>query len=132
MMESGVWSISRSGRERTAPQKHNDQGRNCGQCDAVTDRHGQLFPLSCTKILRYHNAGTYGDSYKKYQKQVQDRAGASYCRQGVVAHVFSDDNTVYGVVKLLSDIADQHGDCKNYNLLPGVFPPSYRTARKVL
>jgi predicted PurR-regulated permease PerM len=25
--------------------------------------------LSCTKILRYHNAGTYGDSYKKYQKQ---------------------------------------------------------------
>ena len=87
-------------------QKHNNQGRNCGKCDAVTDRHGQLFPLSCTKILRYHNAGTYGDSYKKYQKQVQDRAGASYCRQGVVAHVFSDDNTVYGVVKLLSDIAD--------------------------
>ena len=55
---------------------------------------------------------------EKHQQQVKNGTGAAHSRQGVVSHKFSHDDAVYGVIKLLRDVSDDHRDRKKCNVFP--------------
>ena len=65
------------------------------------------------------------DPDEKHQQQVKNGTGAAHSRQGVVSHKFSHDDAVYGVIKLLRDVSDDHRDRKKCNVFPWFPPLSY-------
>ena len=100
-------------------QDHDDDRGNRRQRNAAADGAGQLLPLLCPEILGDHDAGSHGDADKQDKQKVQNRSRAAHGGQGIIAHIAAHHNAVNGVIKLLGNVADEHGDGKGDNLFPG-------------
>ena len=70
-------------------------------------------------MLGDHDARTGGNTDKDGQQQIQNRHGSADSSQRVVTHIFADHDGVHCVVELLCQIAQQHGDGKFGDALPG-------------
>ena len=98
---------------------HCNDGYDGGQCDAVANNDGELLTIFCAVTLCYQDAYACGDAHKKRKQKVEDGGGAADGRQRIIADIAAYDDGIRGVVKLLGQIADQHGDSKLKNALPG-------------
>lgn len=98
---------------------HCNDGYDGGQCDAVANNDGELLTIFCAVTLCYQDAYACGDAHKKRKQKVEYGGGAADGRQRIIADIAAYDDGIRGVVKLLGQIADQHGDSKLKNALPG-------------
>ena len=63
--------------------------------------------MASAEILRDHHCGAGGDAHKENQKKVQDRSAGSYSRQRRIADIFTHNDGIHRIIKLLSQIAYQ-------------------------
>ena len=91
---------------------HDDQGCNGGQGDAVADGYGKTFPILSAETLRYHDACAGGNTDKQCQQQIQPGPGGAHRRQGQVADILTNNDSLSGVIELLGEVTQKHGDGK--------------------
>ena len=70
------------------------------------------------KILGYNNPRTGRQSGKKSDKGIYDAVRCTYRRKCFFSHKIADHNTVYRIVKLLKNIPQHQGKCKQKNVFP--------------
>ena len=99
-------------------EDHDDHRGNKRQGNAVADVPGQTIPVPGTEVLGDHDACAGGNTHEQGQQQVQNGGCAANSGQGVVTHIHTDDDGIGGVVQLLGNIADQHGQRELNDFLP--------------
>ena len=106
----------------TGYQRADDQAEqrsNGRQGDTVADGPGQALAVAGAEPLGDQDARAGGNTYEQRQQQVEDGTGAANGGQGVVADIFANHDGVHRVIKLLGNIAQDHGHGKLSDALPG-------------
>ena len=69
------------------------------------DCFGNLVPIPCAEIFGDHNAASHSGSHKKADHEKNKRPGRGYCRQCVGPKIFSHNQRICRIVKLLEYLA---------------------------
>ena len=89
--------------------------------DSKMDRTRDMTLGSPAKhILGNLDGSTCGHAYKKYDKQIYNRAGAAHGGKGVIAYIPTHNDAVNRVVKLLGNIAYKQRKGKKQDFFPGL------------
>ena len=97
---------------------HDEDSCDGREGQTVADAPGKPLAILRAEALRDHHACACGDADKESQQQVQYGHGTAHGGKGVVAHVDADDDRVGGVIELLREISQKHGNGKFHDTLP--------------
>ena len=106
-------------REGNAEARQQNAAANTDE-NVRMDGTGNTVVVARTEIARNGDACAHGRAHKEADEQKNQGTGRADGRQGIVAEETADDQRICRVVKLLKNLAEQHGNCKRYDQPPRV------------
>ena len=121
----GVRQNLRVGSHPAQDRRGKDNAEACQQNTAANadenirvDGTGNAVVVAGAEIARNGDARAHGHAHKEADEQENQRPGGADGCQRLVAEEAADDQRICRIVKLLKNLAEQHGNCKRHDQPP--------------